>query len=145
MKNLIKKTNLLSIILLPILTINSSFADGFKDEPTYITPKKHQKTEKVIEKELVVNKKILIDDKKNKKSKQALDVEKDKNVKLNKQSKKDSYKCENINNISNFIIKSPENISSKDIVTFINKNYVPKLDLNNEEKRKMNKIVKKNY
>lgn len=66
MKNLIKKTNLLSIILLPILTINSSFADGF-NEPTYITPKKHQKNEKVIEKELVVNKKLLIDDKKTKK------------------------------------------------------------------------------
>ena len=70
-------------------------------------------------------------------------LEKDKNVKLNKQSKKESYKCENINNISNFIIKSPENISSKDIVTFINKNYVPKLDLNNEEKRKMNKLLKR--
>lgn len=89
MKNLIKKTNLLSIILLPILTINSSFADGFKDEPIYITPKKHQKNEKVIEKELVVNKKLLIDDKKNKKLKQTLDIEKDKNVKkINKQSKK---------------------------------------------------------
>ena len=32
---------------------------------------------------------------------------------MNKQSKKETYKCENINNISNFIIKSPENISSK--------------------------------
>ena len=62
---------------------------------------------------------------------------------MNKQSKKETYKCENINNISNFIIKSPENISSKDIITFINKNYVPKLDLNNEEKRKMNKLLKR--
>ena len=67
MKNLIKKTNLLSIILLSILTVNSSFADGFKDDSTYIAPKKYQKNEKFIEKELVVNKKLLIDDKKTKK------------------------------------------------------------------------------
>ena len=49
MKNLIKKTNLLSIILLPILTINSSFADGF-NEPTYITPKNIKKMKKLLKK-----------------------------------------------------------------------------------------------
>ena len=50
MKNLIKKTNLLSIILLPILTINSSFADGF-NEPTYIKLQKNiKKMKKLLKK-----------------------------------------------------------------------------------------------
>ena len=50
MKNLIKKTNLLSIILLSILTVNSSFADGFKDDSTYIAPKNIKKMKSLLKK-----------------------------------------------------------------------------------------------